>query len=64
MSVFKCEGLFGDVLTSGIRGEGRRDWKVDLRYGVKKNNMITLESIELSFFDIYFFKFYLTFILS
>ena len=34
-------GLFWDVLTSGLRGEGRRDWEVYLRYGVKKNHMIT-----------------------
>ena len=44
-----CAGLFGDVLTCGLRGKGRRDWEVDLRYGVKKNNMIKLESIKLSF---------------
>ena len=31
----------------------RRDWEVDLRNEVKKNNMITLESIEFSFFDTY-----------
>ena len=38
------------VLTFYLRGEGRRDWKVDLRYRVKKNHMFTLESIEFSFF--------------
>ena len=43
-------GLFGDVLTYGFRGEGRRDLEVDLRYGVKKNHLITLESIEFRFF--------------
>ena len=45
-----CADLLGDVLTCGLRGEGRRDLEVDLRYGVKKNHMTTLESIELSFF--------------
>ena len=53
VSLCVCAGLFGDVLTYGLRGEGRRDWEVDLRYGVKKNHMITLESIKLSFFFTY-----------
>ena len=35
MSVYYA-GFFGDVLTCGLRGEGRRDWEVDLRYGVKR----------------------------
>ena len=41
MSVCVCAGLFGDVLTCGLRVEGRKDWEVDLRYGEKKNHMIT-----------------------
>ena len=45
-------GFFGDVLICGLRREGRRDWEIDLRYGVKKNYMITLESID--FFFTYF----------
>ena len=32
-----------------LRGKGKCDKEVDLRYGVKKNHMITLKSIELSF---------------
>ena len=44
-----CAGLFGDILTCGLTGEGRMDWEVDLRYGVKKNHKITLDSIEFSF---------------
>ena len=32
--------LFGVVKSFGIRGEGRRDWEVELRYGVKFNYMI------------------------
>ena len=32
--------LYRDVLTSDLRGEGRRDWDADVRYGVKKNHMI------------------------
>ena len=43
MSACVCAGLFGDVLKCGLRGEGRKDWEVDLRYGAKKNLMITLE---------------------
>ena len=39
-----CADLFWDVLTCGLRGEGRRDFEEDLRHGVKKNHMITLES--------------------
>ena len=46
-----CAGLFEDVLTCGLREEGRRDWEINLRYGVKDNYMITLESIELRFFE-------------
>ena len=46
LSVCVCAGLFVDVITCGLRGKSRRDWEVDLRYGVKKNHMITLESIE------------------
>ena len=42
--------MFGDVIKCGLRGEGRRDCEVDLSYGVKKKHMITLESIEFSFF--------------
>ena len=37
--------LFGDVKSCCLRGEGRRDWEVGLRYGVSINRMITLESI-------------------
>ena len=44
--------LFGDVLICGSRGEGRRNWEVNLRYGEKKNHMITFESIEFSFYVI------------
>ena len=53
-------GLIGDVLTCGLREEGRRDWEVDLRYGVKKNHMITLESIEFRIVnsDIYIIPLY------
>ena len=29
-------------------------WEIDLRYGEKKNHMITLESIDLRFFGIYY----------
>ena len=54
VSVCMREGLFGDVLTCGLRGEGRRNLEVVLRYGEKNNHMITLESIEFSFY-IYFF---------
>ena len=42
--------LFGDEQTCGLGGEGRRDREEWLRYEVKLNHMITLESIELSFF--------------
>ena len=35
-----------------LRGEGRRDWEVDLRYEGKKKHMITLESIEFIFLHI------------
>ena len=55
-----CKGLFGNVLTCGLRGEGRRDFEVDLRYGVKNNHMIKLESIELSFFYIYYTSLHLS----
>ena len=41
--------MFGDVNTCGLRGEGRRDWEVGLRYGVRMNHMITLESIDFRF---------------
>ena len=61
VSVCMFEGLFGEVLTCGLRGEGRRNLEVVLRYGVKNNYMITLESIELSFY-IYFYLY--TFILK
>jgi hypothetical protein len=44
-----CAGLFGDVLICGLREEGIRYWEVDLRYGVKIDNMNTLDSIELIF---------------
>ena len=47
--LYECAGLFQDVLTCGLRGEGRRDWEIDFMFGLKKNHMITLESIELSF---------------
>ena len=40
VSVCVCAGFFGDVLTCGLRGEGRRDWEIDFRYGEKKNHMI------------------------
>ena len=43
-----CAGLFGDLLTCGLRGRDRRDWEVYLKYVVKKNHMITLESIEFN----------------
>ena len=48
--------FFGDIYYIVLlvkRGEGRRDWEVVLRYGVRmKNNMITLESIEFTFLNI------------
>ena len=28
-------GFVWDVQTSGLRGEGRRDWEEELRYGAK-----------------------------
>ena len=37
-----CLGLFGDVLTCGLRGKGRMDWEVDLRY---RKSYDSLESI-------------------
>ena len=49
VSVCVYAGLFGDILTFGLRGEGRKYWEVDLRYGVKKNHMFTLDYIELIF---------------
>ena len=49
MSACVCAGLFGGVWTSGLKGEGRRDWEVYLRNGVSINHMITLESIEFVF---------------
>ena len=45
-----CAGLFGDKLICGLRGESRRNWEVNLRYGVKKNHMITLERLNSVFF--------------
>ena len=36
----------GVVKSCGLRGEGRRDMEEDLRYEVKMNHMITLESHE------------------
>ena len=51
--------MFGDVLTYGLRGKCRRDWEVDLKYGVKKNHMIILESIECQFFEIYYISLYI-----
>ena len=42
--------LLGYVQTCGSRGKGRRDWEEGLRYEVRINHMITLESIELIFF--------------
>ena len=53
MSVCVCAGLFGVVLTIGLRGEGRRGWEEDLGYGVKKNYMVTWELIEFVFFYLY-----------
>ena len=49
-----CAGLIGDLLICGLRGEGRRDWEVDLKYGVKKNHMIIFDSIELSVIEIFY----------
>ena len=37
-----------------LRREGRRDYEKGLRYGIKTNYMITLESREFSIFDIYY----------
>jgi hypothetical protein len=42
--------LFGDEQTYGLKGEVRRDWEVRLRYGVRMNHIITLESIEFSLY--------------
>ena len=39
-----CAGLFRDILTCGLREEGRRDWEVDLRYKEE-----SYESIEFNF---------------
>ena len=41
---------FGVLKSYGLRGEGRRDQEEGLRYGVKINHIITLESREFSFF--------------
>ena len=45
--------LFGVVKYCSLKGEGRRDLEVGLCYGVNMKLMITLESIEFSFLDIY-----------
>ena len=46
-----CEkDKFWDVKSCELRGEGRRNWVVGLMYGVRMNQMITLESIEFFFF--------------
>ena len=42
---------FGVVKYCSLRGEGRKDSEVDIRYAVKINHMITLGSREFSFFD-------------
>ena len=34
--------LFWDVQTCGLIGEGRRDWKVGLGFGVRMKQLITL----------------------
>ena len=44
--VCDCASWFRDVITCSLRGEGRWDWE-DLRFGVKNNHIITLESIAL-----------------
>ena len=47
--MFQCRFGWG-CLVLCLRVEGRRDWEVGLRYGVKMNHIFTLESIEFSFF--------------
>ena len=42
-----CVQIFRRFINRCLKGEGRRDWVVGLRYGVRMNQMITLESIEL-----------------
>ena len=49
-SLYVCMGVYKPV---ALRGEGRRDWVVWSRYGLRMNQVITLESIEFSFYDIY-----------
>ena len=53
MCVYVSADFVGDVQSSGLKGEGRRDLEVGLRYGVRINHMITSESIEFSFFSTY-----------
>jgi hypothetical protein len=43
VSLCVCAGLFGDVLTYGLRGEGRRDWEVDLRYKEESYEYIRID---------------------
>ena len=61
MSLNECVPvLFGEEQICDLRGEGRRSWEEGLRYEVRMNHMITLESIELSFFTIlYLYSFIL-----
>ena len=42
--------LFGDVQTSGLRGEGRREWEEGLMYGVKMNYMHYIGIAKIFFF--------------
>ena len=52
--------FFGDAQTSGLIGKVRRDWEEGLWYGVKMNHMLTLESLERSFFYIYYTSLHLS----
>ena len=46
-----CEsGFVWGCVNLWLKREGRRDWEVGIIYGVRMNHMITLESIEFSFF--------------
>ena len=45
-----CPVLFGNVQTSDLRGEGRRDLQGRVKEWSRDENMITLELLELIFF--------------
>ena len=48
-----CAGLFGDVLTCGLRGQGRRDWVVGLKYEVESYDYIGIDLIMFYFYIYY-----------